>query len=113
MTLNRLPDYLNAQADFMEDKRTQQAVVMSLIVLGEAATKVMDQYPAFAEQHKQIPWRSMRGMRDRIAHGYFDINLEVVWDTLQAALPALNSQLDALPSAWRFEPPAPDRPFEH
>jgi len=115
MTLNRLPDYLNhmrqaiadaqsftegmAQADFMEDKRTQQAVVMSLIVLGEAATKVMDQYPAFAEQHKQIPWRSMRGMRNRIAHGYFDINLEVVWDTLQAALPALNSQLDALPSA--------------
>ena len=113
--LNRLRDYLNhmrqaiadaqsftegmAQADFMEDKRTQQAVVMSLIVLGEAATKVMDQYPAFAEQHKQIPWRSMRGMRNRIAHGYFDINLEVVWDTLQAALPALNSQLDALPSA--------------
>ena len=48
MTLNRLQDYLNAQADFMEDKRTQQAVVMSLIVLGEAATKVMDQYPAFA-----------------------------------------------------------------
>lgn len=40
---------------------------MSLIVLGEAATKVMDQHPAFAEQHKQIPWRSMRGMRNRIA----------------------------------------------
>jgi uncharacterized protein with HEPN domain len=59
MTLHRLPDYLDqmrqaiagaqsftegmAQADFMQDKRTQQAVVMSLIVLGEAATKVMDQ----------------------------------------------------------------------
>ena len=61
MTLNRLPDYLDhmrqaiadaqtftegmAQADFMQDRRTQQAVVMSLIVLGEAATKVMDQFP--------------------------------------------------------------------
>ncbi|MDZ7919610.1 DUF86 domain-containing protein [Rhodoferax sp.] len=113
MTLNRLPDYLDhmrqaiadaqsftegmAQADFVQDKRTQQAVVMSLIVLGEAATKVMDQYPAFAEQHGQIPWRSMRGMRNRIAHGYFDINLEVVWDTVQTALPALKNQLDALP----------------
>jgi len=113
MTLVRLPDYLDhmrqaiadarsftegmAQADFVLDKRTQQAVVMSLIVLGEAATKVMDQYPAFAEQHKQIPWRSMRGMRNRIAHGYFDINLEVVWDTVQTALPALEVQLDALP----------------
>ena len=88
-----------AQADFVQDKRTQQAVVMSLIVLGEAATKVMDQHPEFAAQHAQIPWRSMRGMRNRIAHGYFDINLEVVWDTVQSALPTLKRQLDTLPSA--------------
>ena len=88
-----------AQADFEQDKRTQQAVVMSPIVLGEAATKVMDQHPTFAEQYKQIPWRSMRGMRNRIAHGYFDINLEVVWDTVQTALPTLKCQLEALPSA--------------
>ena len=82
----------------MQDKRTQQAVVMSLLVLGEVATKVMDQHPVFAEQHKHIPWRSMRGMRNRIAHGYFDINLEVVWDTVQTALPELKSQLATLPS---------------
>ena len=110
--LNRLPDYLDhmrqaiadaqtftegmAPADFMQDRRTQQAVVMSLIVLGEAATKVMDQYPDFAASHAEIPWRNMRGMRNRIAHGYFDINLEVVWDTVQTALPALKNQLDAL-----------------
>ena len=115
MSASRLPDYLDhmrqaiadaqsfvdgmAQADFMQDKRTQQAVVMSLIVLGEAATKVMDQHAAFAAEHSQIPWRNMRGMRNRIAHGYFDINLEVVWDTVQTALPALKSQLDALPSS--------------
>jgi uncharacterized protein with HEPN domain len=115
MTANRLADYLDhmrhaiadaqsftesmAQADFERDKRTQQAVVMSLIVLGEAATRVMDQHPAFAEQHKQIPWRNMRGMRNRIAHGYFDINLDVVWDTVQTALPVLKNQLDALPPA--------------
>lgn len=114
MTTSRLVDYLNhmrqaiadaqsftedmAREDFLQDKRTQQAVVMSLIVLGEAATKVMDQCPAFAEQHKHIPWRSMRGMRNRIAHGYFDINLEVVWETVQVALPALKVQLDVLPA---------------
>ena len=111
-TSNRLPDYLDhmrqaiadaqtftegmTPADFMQDKRTQQAVVMSLIVLGEAATKVMDQFPDFAASHAEIPWRNMRGMRNRIAHGYFDINLEVVWGTVQTALPALKSQLDAL-----------------
>lgn len=115
MTVNRLADYLDhmrqaiadaqsftegmAQADFEQDRRTQQAVVMSLIVLGEAATKVMDQHSAFAAEHSNIPWRSMRGMRNRIAHGYFEINLEVVWDTVHTALPALKTQLDALPSS--------------
>jgi uncharacterized protein with HEPN domain len=113
MTSNRLPDYLDhmrqaiddaqtftngmAQADFMRDKRTQQAVVMSLIVLGEAATKVMDKFPDFAASHAEIPWRNMRGMRNRIAHGYFDINLDVVWDTVQSALPTLKLELDTLP----------------
>jgi uncharacterized protein with HEPN domain len=112
MTINRLPDYLGhmhqaiadalgftegmAQSDFEKDKRTQQAVVMSLIVLGEAATKIMDQHPEFAARYAEIPWRSMRGMRNRIAHGYFDIDLAVVWDTLQTAIPALKAQLDAI-----------------
>lgn len=105
MSENRLHDYLGHMQDaavdargfvngmnkdeFVADKRTQQAVIMSLIILGEAATRVMDGYIAFTEQHPDIPWRSMRGMRNRIAHGYFDINLDVVWDTVQTALPPL------------------------
>jgi len=68
--------------EFLADKRTQRAVVMSLVIIGEAATKVMDRHPEFAERYPQLPWRSMRGMRNRIAHGYFDINLDVVWDTV-------------------------------
>ncbi len=75
--------------EFFDDKRTQQAVIMSLIIIGEAATNIMDGYADFAGENSQVPWRSMRGMRNRIAHGYFDINLEVVWDTVQAALPEL------------------------
>ncbi len=66
---------------------------MSLVIIGEAATKVMEGYAAFAEAHPEIPWRSMRGMRNRIAHGYFDINLDVVWDTVQTALPTLLEHL--------------------
>jgi len=78
------------------DKRTQQAVIMSLIILGEAATKAMDGYAEFAQELPEVPWRSMRGMRNRIAHGYFDINLDVVWDTLQTALPELLKQLPSV-----------------
>jgi uncharacterized protein with HEPN domain len=84
------------KADFVNDKRTQQAVVMSLIIIGEVAAKVMDRHAGFAARHPDVPWRSMRGMRNRIAHGYFDINLDVVWDTVQAALPALLKQLHTI-----------------
>lgn len=77
------------KADFFDDKRTQQAVIMNLIVIGEAATKILQEHAEFAAQHTEIPWRNMKGMRNRIAHGYFEINLEVVWETTQTALPEL------------------------
>lgn len=109
MSENRLPDYLDhirqaasdalsfveglAKADFVADKRTQQAVIMSLIIVGEAAAKVMDGFAEFTQAHSEVPWRSMRNMRNRMAHGYFDINLDVVWETVQEWLPQLLQQL--------------------
>ncbi len=82
--------------DFLADKRTQQAVIMSLIVVGEAATKVMTLYPDFVSDHPEVPLRGMRGMLNRIAHGYFEINLDVVWETVKTALPELLLQLARL-----------------
>ena len=112
MNENRLLDYLDhirqaatdacsfvdglSKDDFFKDKRTQQAVILNLVIIGEAATKVMDGYADFTERHSNVPWRSMRGMRNRIAHGYFDINLDVVWDTAQTALPDLLEQLSTI-----------------
>jgi uncharacterized protein with HEPN domain len=75
--------------DFLEDTRTQQAVVMNLIIIGESSTKILSEHNDFAEKHSYISWRSMRGMRNRIAHGYFDINLDVVWSTVEEDLPEL------------------------
>ena len=68
---------------------------MNFIIIGEAATKVMDGYVEFTQAHPEVPWRSMRNMRNRMAHGYFDINLDVVWETVQEWLPALIKQLPA------------------
>jgi uncharacterized protein with HEPN domain len=112
MSENRLPDYLDhiqqaatdarsfvqglGKADFLVDRRTQQAVIMSLVIIGEASTRVMEGYAAFTEAHPEVPWRSMRGMRNRMAHGYFDIDLHVVWDTAQEWLPELLKQLPAV-----------------
>lgn len=111
---NRLPDFLGhirqAALDarefteetskdvFLTDTRTQRAVIMSLLIIGEAATKVMDVHPAFATDHPETAWRAMRGMRNRIAHGYFHIDLDVVWETVQTALPDLLANLPSAPS---------------
>jgi uncharacterized protein with HEPN domain len=111
MTSERISDYLDhieraatdacdfvdgmSQKDFLEDKRTQQAVIMSLIVIGEASTKAMDKCQDSVSQHSEIPWRNMRGMRNRIAHGYFDIDLDIVWETVQSSLPDLIDKIHA------------------
>ncbi len=112
MTFNRLPDHLERmleaaqqvlayvegyeKPDFMEDKRTQQAVVLNLILMGEEATKVLANFSEFADANPGVPWRSMKGMRNRIAHGYYEINMDTVWDTVQQALPTLVVQLQAV-----------------
>ena len=109
MTVQRLPDYIDHmleaiglasgyveglhKEDFLEDKRTQQAVVLNLIVIGEVATKILKDHTQFAEQNVNVPWNSMKGMRNRIAHGYYDINLDTVWETVVTALPDLQAQL--------------------
>jgi uncharacterized protein with HEPN domain len=79
--------------DFLEDKRTQQAVILNLLHLGEAANRLMIESSDIGSRYSHIPWNQMRGMRNRLAHGYFDVNLNVVWSTLQNALPELREQL--------------------
>ncbi len=88
--------------DFIGDTRTQQAVILNLIIIGEAATKIMDKYQPFTIIHHEIAWHGMRGMRNRIAHGYFDINLTVVWETIQSALPKLILQISPLLSETKL-----------
>jgi uncharacterized protein with HEPN domain len=56
----------------------------------------MEGSAAFTQAHPEVQWRNMRGMRNRMAHGYFDINLDVVWETAQEWIPALLKQLPAV-----------------
>ncbi|MFO7858973.1 MAG: DUF86 domain-containing protein [Ectothiorhodospiraceae bacterium] len=81
---------------FMEDRRTQQAVIFNLIIIGEAAARLLQHAPQFTADNPHIPWRSMRGMRNRITHGYFTIDLDIVWNTMQTALPELRNKVSAV-----------------
>jgi uncharacterized protein with HEPN domain len=81
---------------FRIDQRTVYAVIHALEILGEAAKRIPDplriRYPA-------VPWRLMAGMRDRLIHGYFAIDLDVLWKTIIEDLPATRPALaDALAS---------------
>lgn len=83
-----------SKADFLADTRTQQAVVMNMIIIGEVASCLLLDHPEFTQANPGIPWRSMKGMRNRIAHGYFEVDFRIVWETVQTSLPDLIARLE-------------------
>jgi uncharacterized protein with HEPN domain len=74
---------------FYADQKTQQAVILNLLIIGETAARIMTLLEADHHLFDELPLRNMKGMRNRIAHGYFDMNLAVVWDTVDTAIPDL------------------------
>lgn len=91
-------DYVRGinQETFNLDHKTQDAVIMKLLVIGELATKIMGEDTAFVQEHSMVPWAQMKGMRNRMAHGYFELDQAVVWDTVKNALPDLIVRLDQI-----------------
>jgi uncharacterized protein with HEPN domain len=79
-TMDKVGDFIEGISfeQFLEDDKTSFAVVRALEIIGEATKHI----PSSARRrHPQIPWMKMAGMRDRLIHGYFGIDLEIVWET--------------------------------
>lgn len=76
---------------FTADVKTVYAVVRALEIVGEAAKNVPK---AVQSRHPTVPWREMSGIRDKLTHGYFRVNLQVVWNTIHEDLPGLRVQVD-------------------
>lgn len=77
--------------DFERNRQLLLAVVKDLEIIGEAATKVSAETVA---ARSRIPWTDIIGMRHRLIHGYFDVDVEIVWNTVQVDLPPLVALLD-------------------
>lgn len=75
---------------FANDDRTNFAVVRALEVIGEATKRIP---PVIQEQYPHVPWSEMAGMRDKLIHDYFGVDLQVVWRTVQEDLPPLKVQI--------------------
>jgi uncharacterized protein with HEPN domain len=82
---------------FLQDRKTQDAVILKILVIGEAAAQILNEHAAFAQEHPDIPWNQLKGMRNRMVHGYFETNLELVWETIQVFIPDLETKLRSIP----------------
>ena len=79
--------------DFVLDRRTQLSALKSVEIVGEAAAQVSEDV---TRANPDIPWREIVGMRNRLVHGYFDIDLPLVWDTVRQDIPDLIDRLEPL-----------------
>ena len=83
----------SSYADFERNREKQRAIFNAVQEIGEAASRVT---PEFRKTHPSIPWRKIVGMRHRLVHAYFDIEPDIVWDTVRNDLPALIARIEAL-----------------
>ena len=85
-----------SKADFLDDRRTREAVALNLMVIGELATRLSKSYGEVASAYPSLQLREMQGMRNRIAHGYVKINMVTVWETEESSLPELIKTLPSI-----------------
>ncbi len=96
--ISRIQEYVAdmEEAAFLADTRTQDAVIRNLEILGEASNNVLKRHPDFAAAHTEIPWALAYEMRNILAHGYFTVDVGIVWRTIVDDLPDLKSRLEEI-----------------
>lgn len=91
--------------EFIKDKKTQDAVVRSLEIIGEAAKNLSVE---LKKKRRDIPWSGLAGLRDRLIHQYFGVNFDIVWRIIKHELPELARQIEKIPVGGNKSNPRKD-----
>jgi uncharacterized protein with HEPN domain len=81
------------QQELESDLQLQFAIVRAIEIIGEAAARIS---PEMRSLHPDIPWSSIVSMRNRLVHAYFDVDHDILWNTVVEALPVLERQIETL-----------------
>jgi uncharacterized protein with HEPN domain len=94
-SITKIERFINgiSKFDFDRDLMLQDAVIRNFEIIGEATKKISKE---FSQSHPEIPWQEMAGMRDKLIHDYLDVDLDVVWKTIELDLPLLKKMLSEI-----------------
>lgn len=81
---------------FEASELVQDAIIRNIEVVGEAANNILKHHPDFAEAHSDLPWGKAYGTRNALAHGYYQVDLDIVWNTVTNILPSLRRDIQTL-----------------
>ena len=79
--------------EFLKDKKTQKAVAWQIHIIGEATKNIPE---SIREKYKEVPWKYMARIRDKIAHFYFGIDYEIVWNVIKEKLPEIKPVIEKI-----------------
>jgi uncharacterized protein with HEPN domain len=81
---------------FRQSELIQDAVIRNIEIIGEAARNIEKYHPELAVQYHNVPWSDVYLMRNRVAHGYFSVDLDVIWKTVERDIPELEREIRAI-----------------
>jgi len=90
--INKIEQYIKKidENKFSKDTLIQDGVIRQIEIIGEATKNLSED---FRDKHKQVPWKDIAGMRDKLIHGYFGVDINAVWDTVKKDLPNLKAEI--------------------